>query len=57
MFNFWEVIVLIMYASNVIYALSLHLNGKASKTSFIASVLSFAIMVYILFQAGLFRGA
>lgn len=56
MFNFWEVIVLIMYASNVIYALSQHLNGKMSKTGVVASVLSFAIMVYILFQAGLFRG-
>lgn len=56
MFNFWEVVVLIMYASNVIYALSQHLNGKMSKTGVVASVLSFAIMVYILFQAGLFRG-
>ena len=44
MFNFWEVIVLIMYASNVIYALSQHLNGKMSKTGVVASVLSLSLI-------------
>ena len=56
MFNFWEVIILIMYTSNVIYVLSQYLIGKMSKTDVAVAVLSFAIMVYIIFQAGLFRG-
>lgn len=56
MFNFWEVIILIMYTSNVIYVLSQHLIGRMSKTDVVVSILSFAIMVYAIFQAGLFRG-